>query len=77
MRITVSRLRENIYRLLDQVLETGEPLEVERNGRLLRIVPVDPAVRPGLLERLFPRPDWITGDPEDLVHIDWSSEWRP
>lgn len=77
MRITASRLRENIYRLLDQVLETGEPLEVERNGRLLRIVRVGEEPRRPLLERLVRRPDWVTGDPEDLVHIDWSSEWRP
>lgn len=32
---------DDIYRILDQVLETGVPAEIERGGRLLRIVPVD------------------------------------
>jgi antitoxin (DNA-binding transcriptional repressor) of toxin-antitoxin stability system len=39
--ITASELRQNVYRLLDEVLRTGEPLEIDRAGRRLRIVPVD------------------------------------
>ncbi len=73
MVITASRLRENIYRLLDQVIETGEPIEIERNGRRLRIVIDEP---PSKLGRLVQRPT-IAGDPEDLVHLDWSDQWRP
>lgn len=72
--ITASKLRENIYRLLDEVLDTGVPLEVERNGRRLKIVPDDPRSR---LDRLVRRPDALVGDPEDIVHMDWSSEWHP
>ncbi len=75
MAITASRLRENIYRLLDGVLESGEPLEIERNGRRLRIIADDQVV--ARTERLVRRPDVVVGDTEDLVHLDWSSEWRP
>lgn len=32
---------EDIYRILDQVLETGVPVEIERRGKLLKIVPVE------------------------------------
>ena len=32
---------EDIYRILDQVLETGVPAEIERRGKLLKIVPVE------------------------------------
>jgi hypothetical protein len=32
---------EDIYRILDQVLETGVPVEIERHGKLLKIVPVE------------------------------------
>jgi prevent-host-death family protein len=71
---SVSRLRANLYRLLDRVLETGVPLEVERQGRRLRIVPVEPADR---LANLTPNPDYLRSDPESLVHLDWSSAWRP
>jgi antitoxin (DNA-binding transcriptional repressor) of toxin-antitoxin stability system len=75
MAITASKLRENVYRILDEVLETGEPVEIDRKGRTLRIVADGP---PGSrLARVKPWPDLIVGDPEDLVHIDWSGEWRP
>ncbi|MGH7897028.1 MAG: type II toxin-antitoxin system Phd/YefM family antitoxin [Candidatus Binatia bacterium] len=76
MKITASKLRENIYKILDQVLETGAPVDIERRGRRLRIVPAD--APPGRkLDRLRPRPKTIAGDPEDLVHLDWSGEWKP
>ena len=53
------------------MLETGEPLEIERNGRRLRVVRDEP--KPKL--PWVPHPGIIVGDPEDLVHIDWSEEW--
>lgn len=74
MGISVSKLRENIYRLLDEVLATGTPLEVDRNGRKLLIVAPD---APGRMSKLVRRPDVLVGDPEDLVHLDWFSEWKP
>lgn len=67
-------LRANLYRLLDEVLETGVPIEIDRDGRRLRIVAVEPASR---LAGLAPEPDYLPGDPEDIVHLDWSGEWRP
>lgn len=73
-KLTASRLRMDVYRVLDRVLETGVPAEVERRGRLLRIVPAETVER---LKRLPSRPNFIKGDPEDLVHLDWSHEWRP
>lgn len=74
MAITASELRQNVYRLLDEVLRTGIPLEVERGGRRLRITSAD---APSKFDRLTPHPGTIVGDPEDLVHLDWSGEWRP
>jgi antitoxin (DNA-binding transcriptional repressor) of toxin-antitoxin stability system len=72
MSVKVSTLRGNIYRLLDQVLETGQPLEIERKGRLLRIIPVTETSK---IERLG-KHDCLKGDPEEIVHLDWSKEWR-
>jgi hypothetical protein len=66
-------LRANLYRLLDEVLETGVPIEIDRDGRHLRIVPVEPANR---FTALAPEPDYLPGDPEDIVQLDWSDEWR-
>ncbi len=74
MVLTASKLRENIYRLLDHALETGEVIEIERNGRKLRIVPDGSRTR---LDRLVPRPETVVGDSESLVHADWSGEWKP
>lgn len=73
MRLTASKLRENIYRILDQVLETGVPVEIQRKGRTVRIVP---AVPPSKMARL-PRRDYLCCDPDAIVHLDWSGEWRP
>lgn len=74
MHVSTSHLRSNIYRLLDQVLETGEPLEIERKGKRLLIIPASP---PDKLSKLDHRHDYIVGDPEELVHLDWSGEWKP
>jgi len=73
MTVTASKLRENVYRILDSVLETGEAVEVVRKGRVLRIVADTPSSR---LARLKKR-DIIQGDPDDLVEIDWSKDWNP
>ena len=76
MVVTASKLRADIYRLLDLVLDTGEAIEIERRGRRLRIVADDrPAV--SRLAAAHPLPGVIVGDPEELVHLDWSGEWRP
>lgn len=72
MAMTASKLRQDIYRLLDQVLKTGEPVIVERNGRRLRIIADEAPSRLGTLVR---RPDVVIGDSADLVELDWSDEW--
>jgi hypothetical protein len=73
MTVTVSGLRQNIYRLLDQVIETGQPLAVKRGDHLLKIVAEKPASKLAKLSRH----KCIRGNPEDLVHLDWSREWKP
>ena len=73
MIFTASKLRDDIYRVLDHVLATGEPVEIERNGRRLRIVADEPPTRLG---RLVRRPDIVVGDSDDFVHLDWGREWQ-
>jgi hypothetical protein len=72
MVVKPSQLRANLYRLLDQVLRTGEPIEIDRGGKKLLLVPKE---KKGKLNNLVQR-DVIVGDPEALVHVDWSTEWR-
>jgi hypothetical protein len=72
-RLTASRLRQDIYRILDSVLETGVPVEIERRGKVLKIVPPEERSK---LDSL-PRRDCLRTDPEEIVHIDWSETWKP
>jgi prevent-host-death family protein len=69
--ITVTELRGNIYRVLDEILETGVPIEVTKGGKKLRITPV---ARKNKLQNLVPRPDVINGNPDDIVDISWEKE---
>lgn len=72
-RLTPSRLRANLYRILDRIAESGEPVEIKRKGRSLRIV-AEPDAK---LDLLKPHPDYLRVPPDDIVHMDWSGEWRP
>lgn len=70
--LTLTELRADLYKVVDQIIETGIPIEVLRNGHKIKIILDD---GPSKLERLVRRPDVINGDPESLVHCDWLSEW--
>lgn len=72
--MTASELRAHIFKILDQVIETGVPVEIERKGRIVRLVADVPSSK---LTQLVRRDDFIAGEPDDLVHLDWSDEWRP
>jgi antitoxin (DNA-binding transcriptional repressor) of toxin-antitoxin stability system len=76
MAVSASELRANIYRILDRVLATGVPIEVVRGHRKLKIVPDDSGER-SKLDAIRPRPEVLLVDPDALVHVDWSKEWRP
>jgi len=71
MKITASRLRENIYTILDQVAETGIPVEIERKGKILRIVADQ---KPSKLDRIKKK-DYLVGDLDSIIYMDWSKEW--
>jgi len=73
MPVTATALRQDIYRILDQVLETGVPVDIERKGQILHLVADKPRSR---LANLVRR-ECITGDPEDIVYVDWTEEWKP
>lgn len=69
--ISPTELRSNIYKLLDEVLNSGVPIEINKGGRLLRIIPV---AKSDKLQNLVSRPDVIIGNPDDLVDICWEKE---
>lgn len=73
MDVTASRLRQNIYRLLDRVASTGIPLVIRRKAGIVKVVAEK---KTGKLARLKKR-NIIKGDPRDIIHMDWSKEWHP
>ncbi len=73
--VTASELRSQIYKVLDQVLETGVPMEITRKGRKILIVRGEDDS--SKLARLVRRESVIDGDADALIHMDWSAEWRP
>lgn len=71
MALSATELRAQIYKILDSVAETGKPVEIERKGKKLLIVSADDNDK---LAHLVARSGVILGNPEDLVHCDWSGE---
>ncbi len=69
---SATKLRQNLYNILDSVIESGVPVEIKRKGVVLKIVPEKPISK---WERLEAH-DVLNGDPESIVSIDWSREWK-
>lgn len=69
--VTPTELRANIYKLLDEIVRTGIPLEINKGGQRLRIVSVDKGNK---FNNLLSRPGVISGDPDELVTISWEDE---
>jgi hypothetical protein len=67
MPITASKLRANVYKILDEAIETGMPVEVVRKGIVLTIVPPK---RVSKLANLKKRTGFV-GDLDDIVSMDW------
>ena len=72
MTYSATKLRQNLYNILDSVIEEGIPVEIERKGHILRIVPEKPT---GKWDRLEPH-RVVNGDPESIVSMDWSDQWN-
>ncbi len=72
METTITNLRQNIYKLLDQVAETGVPIEINRNGKKLKIIRTDKSSK---LKNLSKR-KVFNCKPEEIISMDWSKEWR-
>lgn len=69
---TATTLRKEIYSVLDSILETGIPIEIERKGKRLRIIPEE---RVGRLERLETH-KIIVGDSDELPDLHWDNVWN-
>lgn len=73
MILSAAKLRAHLYEIIAQVSTSGMPIEIEYKGMLVKLVP---SKTKGKLDKLKKRPGTIVGDPEDIVHLDWSNEWE-
>lgn len=71
--MNATELRKKIYKVLDQVIETGISVPIERKGRRLRIVLEDPVNK---LDKLKKR-EGMNVDPDDIIELNWEQEWKP
>ena len=67
--ITATDLRSNVYRMIDQVLATGEPLIVKRGDQAVEVWPSRTAMN-SPLDRLVPHPCTII-HPELPLESPW------
>ena len=71
--ITVAQLHSDIDNLLQEVLDTGVPIEISKGDQKLRIVPVATVNK---FANLVHRPNIINGDPKELVYLKWDETLR-
>jgi hypothetical protein len=74
--MNATQLRQSLYAVLDQVLETGEPVLIKRNGKTLKIC-VEPVQQTRKIRWPKANAALVNGDVDDILEIDWSKEWKP
>lgn len=72
--ITATRLRAGLFSTLDNILATGEAVQIKRPNGSLRIVREQSTRR---LAALKPHPGIINGNANDLFSLSWEQEWKP
>jgi hypothetical protein len=73
MPMSLTALRQQLFKVVDQVIATGIPMEINRKGHIVKIILVD---KKSKLANLV-KHDCIIGDPEELVDLplhEWSEE---
>ena len=73
--MSLTALRNQIFKVVDEVIKTGIPVVIERKGHRLKIVLEE---KKSKLENLKPH-DCIIGNPDDLVQLkvaQWTEEGR-
>lgn len=75
MAMSLTALRQQLFKAVDQVIETGIPLEIERNGHQVKIILEEKKSKLANLKQH----DCIVGDPDELIELDvaeWSADYQ-
>lgn len=79
MAISATKLRADIYRVIEGVINSGVPVEIELRGRKVRIVPAEQRDK---LANLVKRSGVIVGDPgrigqtRTFDEAKWRKKWE-
>jgi hypothetical protein len=85
--VTLTELRKNLFHLVDQMVETGRPLKVRRNGRTISLsvttedaTPPEPTPEDRFAAWMAKGPregcqDWDY-DPDDKSHWTWDPDTK-
>jgi antitoxin (DNA-binding transcriptional repressor) of toxin-antitoxin stability system len=77
-RMSATKLRADLYRVIESVITKGVPVEVDLRGRTVRIVPSE---APDKLARLVRREGVVSGNAADLPKAkafdekQWRRKW--
>lgn len=80
MTLTIEQFQKDAKPWLAKLKETGDTLLLLSGPETYELRSAAPIATGEMIcdfQKLLPKRDIIVGDPEDLVHIDWSSEWQP
>jgi hypothetical protein len=69
--IPVDTFTTNLINLLEEIVTTGDPIELDWHGNRFQIFPIQ---KKSKLDNLVPHPEVYIGDPNDLVNISWEHE---
>lgn len=72
--LTATHLRTKLFKTLDQVIATGEAVEIRRPGGWVRLQASTSGNR---LARLRPHPGTVVGDAHNLADQSWADTWHP
>jgi len=72
MLVTTTQLRQNLYNLLDQLILTGQPIEIKRKNKVLKIIVEPPKSK---LDNLKKR-NVLNCEPDEIINNNWEEEWK-
>ena len=73
--MTPTELRKNIYKILDTIAETGKAVEIERQGKVFKIICESAPSKLDTLRRKK-HPKAYKGNSDEIITMDWSKEWQ-
>ena len=69
--LTATELRANLYRVIDEVIATGEPCRIVRDGQAVEIVRAAPRRKRRDLAKLTKRSGGLNCTFDELVETTW------